>query len=98
MTTPTPAALVRNALEEADRRDRQSRLALTGAAVVEAALLGLALYLIDFDDRTHLLMLVLAVLTYTTLALGMMALAAKAGGAHARLLHAIQLLDERAGS
>ena len=89
---PSP---VRAALDEADRRERGARLAVYAAAAVEALCLGLALLLMDFGNRTHLLMLVLAILTYATLALGLLALGARAGAANARLLHAIQLLDER---
>ncbi|HEX8696091.1 MAG TPA: hypothetical protein VF746_26985 [Longimicrobium sp.] len=89
------SALVRTALAEADRRDRSARLAVYAAALVEAVCLAAALLLMDFSERTHLLMLVLAILTYTTLALGLLALGARASAANARLLHAIQLLDER---
>ena len=92
---PNPSASVRAALDAADRNDRTSRLALYGAALLEAVLLGVALMVMDFDDPTHVLVFVLAMLTYSTLALGLMAFAAKASAAHARLLHAIQLLDER---
>ena len=87
--------LVRAALADADRRDRLSRLALYGAALAEAFLLAVALLVMDFGDRTHLLVFVLSVLGYTTVALGLAALAAKSSAADARLLHAIQLLDER---
>lgn len=88
---------VRAALEEADRRERTSRRVLYAAAVIEAALLGTALLVMDFGDPTHVLVLVLAVLTYSTLALGMVAIASRASAENARLLHAIQLLDERRG-
>jgi hypothetical protein len=85
------------ALDEADRRERTSRLVLYAAAVLEAVLLAAALLVMDFDDPTHVLMLILAVLTYSTLALGMVAIATRASAENARLLHAIQLLDERRG-
>ena len=88
---------VRAALEEADRRDRTSRRVLYAAAAIEAVLLAAALLVMDFGDATHLLMLILAVLTYSTLALGMVAVASRASAENARLLHAIQLLDERRG-
>lgn len=85
------------ALEEADRRERTSRLVLYAAAALEAVLLGAALLVMDFANPTHVLMLILAVLTYSTLALGMVAIATRASAENARLLHAIQLLDERRG-
>lgn len=98
MTRSDPAVSpVRAALEEADRRERTSRRVLYVAALLEAGLLGTALLVMDFGDRTHVLMLVLAVLVYGTLALGMVAIASRASAENTRLLHAIQLLDERRG-
>jgi hypothetical protein len=95
--TDTSSSLLRTALDEADRHEREARFALIGMAVVEAGLLALALYLMDFDDRTHLLMFVLSMLTYLTLALAMLGFAARSSGSNARVLHAIQMLDERLG-
>ncbi|HEU0301312.1 MAG TPA: hypothetical protein VFR37_17740 [Longimicrobium sp.] len=94
MTTDRPTA-VQAALAAADRRDRMSRLAIYAAALLEAVLLGLALMVMDFDNDTHLLIFITGILVYTTLALGLMAVAARAAAADERLLHAIQLLDER---
>lgn len=94
MTTYRPTA-VQAALAAADRRDRMGRLAIYAAALVEAVLLGLALVVMDFDNDTHLLIFILAILVYTTLGLGLAAVGARAAAADARLLHAIQLLDER---
>jgi hypothetical protein len=95
----TPAdrstSAVHAALADADRRDRLGRLALYGAALVEVLLLGAALMVMDFDDRTHQLVFIMAMLAYTTLALGLAALGARSSAANARLLHAIQMLDER---
>lgn len=88
---------VRAALEEADRRERTSHLVLYVAAAVEVVLLAAALLVMDFGEPTHVLMLILAVLTYSTLALGMVAIASRATAENARLLHAIRLLDERPG-
>jgi hypothetical protein len=97
MTRHDTAAPVRAALDAADRHDRQSRMVLIGAAALEALGLGAALLLMDFGNRTHLLMLVLAVLVYGTLALGMLALSARMSADNARLLQALQLLDEPRG-
>ena len=94
MTTDRPTA-VQAALAAADRRDRMGRLAIYAAALVEAVLLGLALMVMDFDNDTHLLIFIVGILVYTTLALGLAAVGARAAAADARLLHAIQLLDER---
>ena len=95
MTRPTA---VHAALAAADRRDRLSRVALYAAALMEAVLLGLALMVMDFDNDTHLLIFITGILVYSTLALGLAAVAARAAASDARLLHAIQLLDERAGA
>ena len=96
MTTDRPTAL-HAALDAADRRDRMSRLAIYAAALIEMVLLGLALMVMDFDNDTHLLILIIGILVYSTLALGLAAVASRAAAADARLLHAIQLLDERRG-
>ncbi|HEU4457042.1 MAG TPA: hypothetical protein VFR81_28495, partial [Longimicrobium sp.] len=77
MTRSEASPLVRTALDEADRRDRMARVALLGAALVEALLLGTALLVMDFGDRTHLLVFVLSVLGYTTLALGLVVIGAR---------------------
>lgn len=94
MTTDRPTA-VHSALAAADRRDRMGRAALYAAALIEVVLLGLALMVMDFDNDTHLLIFITGILVYSTLGLGLAAIAARAGAADARLLHAIQLLDER---
>ena len=95
--TDRPNPVLHAALAEADRRERWGRLALYGAALLEALLLAAALMVMDFDDPTHLLIFLMAMLAYTTLALGLVALGARSSAADARLLHAIQLLDERRG-
>lgn len=89
-TSPMHAALA-----AADRRDRLSRYALYAAALLEMVLLAAALLVMDFDDDTHLLILIIGILVYSTLALGLAAIASRAAAADARLLHAIQMLDER---
>ncbi|HEU4881687.1 MAG TPA: hypothetical protein VFT45_05565 [Longimicrobium sp.] len=94
MTTDRPTA-VHAALAAADRRDRLSRLAVYAAALIELLLLAAALMVMDFDNDTHLLILIIGILVYSTLGLGMAALGSRAAAADARLLHAIQLLDER---
>jgi hypothetical protein len=94
MTTDRPSP-VHTALAAADRRDRLSRLAIYAAAFIELLLLAAALMVMDFNDDTHLLILIIGILVYSTLGLGMAALGSRAAAADARLLRAIQLLDER---
>jgi hypothetical protein len=97
MTTDHPTSALQTVLAEAERRERWGRIALYGAALVEALLLGAALMVMDFGNDTHLLVFIMAMLSYTTLALGLAALGARMSASNARLLHAIQLLDERRG-
>lgn len=97
MTADRPTSAVHTVLAEAERRERWGRIALYGAALVEALLLGAALTVMDFSDDTHLLVFIMSMLAYTTLALGLAALGARASASNARLLHAIQMLDERRG-
>lgn len=94
MTTDRPTA-VHAALADADRRERMSRMAIYAAALLELVLLAAALMVMDFDDDTHLLILIIGILVYSTLALGLAALGSRAAAADARLLHAVQMLDER---
>jgi hypothetical protein len=94
MTTERPTA-AHAALAAADRRDRLSRMAIYAAALLELVLLAAALMVMDFDNDTHLLILIIGILVYSTLGLGLAALGSRAAAADARLLHAIQLLDER---
>jgi len=58
-----------------ERQDRLVRLTILGAAVAEAALIVLVLTFVDFGDPIQRLMVVTAVLSYTILALGLIALA-----------------------
>lgn len=92
------SAAVRAALSDADRRERNARLALMGAAVIEAVCLLGALAVMDFHNRTHVLMLLLAVLTYSTLGLGLMAMSSHLSAGNARLLQALDLLDQHRGA
>lgn len=94
MTADRPTT-VHAALAAADRRDRLSRMAIYAAALIELLLLAAALMVMDFDNDTHLLILIIGILVYSTLGLGLAALGSRAAAADARLLHAIQLLDER---
>jgi hypothetical protein len=93
--TPDRPTAVHAALAAADRRDRLSRMAIYAAALIELLLLAAALMVMDFDNDTHLLILIIGILVYSTLGLGLAALGSRAAAADARLLHAIQLLDER---
>jgi hypothetical protein len=79
------------ALARVARGERNVKLAIAGAAVFEAACLLTFLLLMDFHDRLHWLLLVMAFLIYGTLAIGLCALGAYVNLATERVLKAILL-------
>ncbi|HET9231794.1 MAG TPA: hypothetical protein VFO00_10935 [Vitreimonas sp.] len=79
--------LARHTLDRIERSQRNFKLALAGAVMIEALLLGALLLLTDFGDRLQALVFVSAVGGYTLIALGLIML-----GAHVdrTLLRALQ--------
>ncbi len=67
--------LTKIALDRIERSQRNFRLALAGAMMLEALLLALLLLLTDFGDRLQALVFVSAVGGYTLVALGLVLLA-----------------------
>jgi hypothetical protein len=67
--------LARLTLDRIERSQRNFKLALAGAVMIEALLLGLLLWLTDFSDRLQALVFVAAVGGYTLIALGLIMLA-----------------------
>ena len=92
MTTRSPDSIRASVLDQMERHDRLVRVAILGAAAIEALLLGLVLWLADLKDRTHLLILVTSILGYTIVALGLLALGAHVSRAMSGLAAA---LDDR---
>lgn len=94
-----PATTVNDIREGVLRRiERQAaaiRLATFGAVAVEALMLLLALRLIDWQNRTHILLLVFSVLGYTIVLLGLVALGAHVSRASNRV---IAVLEEAVAS
>ena len=80
------------ALDRVAKRERAFKLAILGAGVVEGGMLLTFLLLADLSNRLHLLLLVSAVLVYSTLALGLVALGAHVNRVGERLLMAVELL------
>jgi hypothetical protein len=76
-------------LARMDRAQRNFKLAFLGAAALEGIFMIAFLFLADFTNRTHVLILVGAVMTYSILALGLVALGAHINRAVLRVLHAI---------
>jgi hypothetical protein len=92
MTTPSAEQVALARLDRANRRVTQIILA---AAAVEAALLVLVLLNIDFADPLHRLVFLLAMLTYFTLGLAIVALGAHVSRVQERLLTALELLRDQ---
>ena len=63
------------ALDRIEKSRRMFQLALAGAVMLEAALIGAMLLLVDFSDRLQALVFISAVGGYTLIALGLVMLA-----------------------
>lgn len=95
MTSPSPASRV--ALDRLDRANRRVTQIILLAASIEAVLLVLVLLVINFADPLHRLVFLLAMLTYFTLGLAIIALGAHVSRVQERLLTALELLREPSG-
>ena len=80
------------ALDRVERRERAFKMAFIGAALMEGAMLAAFLVLADLSNRLHVLLLVSALLVYSTLALGLVALGIHVSRVGERLLMAVELL------
>lgn len=89
MTESTDRARL-GALGAIERAERAYRLAFAGACVVEALLLGSLLLLADLSDRSHVLLLLGFVGTYSICVLAIAALGAHASRLAQRVLRAIE--------
>ena len=76
-------------LDQMERSERGVRLAVLGAALVESALFGVALVMIDWSSRLERVLFVLSILSYTIVALGLVALGAHVTRTAGRLLIAL---------
>jgi len=85
----TDREILDNVLASVDRHARTTRLAILGAAALEGLLLLLALWKLDWQNETHLLLFVLFVLTYTVIALGLVALGAHVSRVGGRVVAAL---------
>jgi hypothetical protein len=88
----TASSAARSALDRLERANRRVTMLIITASVVEFVLLALVLVTIDFDDRLHRLVFLVAMLTYFTLGLGIVAVGAHVTRVGARLLQALELL------
>ena len=76
-------------LARIDRTERNYRLAFFGAVALEGLFLMTFLFAVDFTNRTHVLLLLGTVMTYTIVALGLVALGAHINRGTLRVLQAI---------
>ncbi len=82
------------ALRRIERGERNFKLAFYVAAVWEALFLVAFVLAADFSNRTHLLLLIATVGSYSLVVIGLMALGAHVNRATLRVLKAIELLKE----
>ena len=76
MSKQSVDAIREGVVRRMEQQAQTVRLAVLGAAGIEALMLGIAINLIDWKDRTHVLLLVFSVLGYTIVLLGLAALGA----------------------
>ncbi len=81
------------AMARIDRSERNFRLAFIGAGIVESAFIVSFLLLADLSNRLHLLLLISTVSGYSIVVLGLMALGAHINRCVARVLKAVELLQ-----
>jgi hypothetical protein len=98
MTTDKTHTETGDALRRIDRAEHHYTLAFFAAVGVEAVMLLLYLALADFANRTHVLLLVAMVATYTILGVGLVALGAHVNRNTLRILRAVQLVADSRSS
>ena len=91
MTTDKTHNETGDALGRIDRAECRYKLAFLAAVGVEGVMLLIYLALADFGDRTHVLLLVAMVATYTIIGVGLVALGAHVNRNTLRILRAVQL-------
>ena len=92
---PTVDDIREGALRRMERHAATVRIALLGAAAVEGLALILALWLVDWSNRTHVLVFVMSVLGYTIIVLGLVALGAHISRASSRIVAVLETMAPR---
>ena len=85
---------IRTALDRIERSERNYKLAFLAGVFVEVLFLAGFLLLADLHNRTHVLLLLAAVATYTIVATGLLALGAHVSRNTQRVLHAIEIREQ----
>lgn len=83
------------ALDRIEKSERHMKWALFGAAIFECLFLVTMLWAMERGNRTHLLLLVATIGSYTVIALGLIVLGAYVNRCTARVLKAIELVGEK---
>lgn len=76
-------------LDRVDAAERQFRWAFFGAVALEGLFLAVFLFVADFANRTHVLLLIGTVMSYSVIILGLLALGAHVNRSTLRILQAI---------
>ena len=95
MPAHTPDEIREGVLRRMERQAATIRLATLGAAGIETLMLGMALWLIDWKDRTHVLIFVMGVLGYTIVVIGLFALGAHVSRASNRVVAVLETMTPR---
>ncbi|HUQ20573.1 MAG TPA: hypothetical protein VM099_13240 [Gemmatimonadaceae bacterium] len=82
-------------LDRMERGDKLVRGSIIAAAVVEGLLLAAAMFIADWSNPLHRLVFILAVLTYSVIACGLIALAGHISRSTGRVLVALESLNAR---
>ena len=90
MATNDLDSIRQGVLDRIESHQRNMRLAIFAAGAVEVLLIIVALLLVDWSDRTQTIIVIMSVLTYTIIALGLVALGAHVSRAVGRVLLAIE--------
>ncbi|HSU17974.1 hypothetical protein [Longimicrobium sp.] len=90
MTNTDRDGIVAGVLDRMDRHARMVRLAILAAAAVEGLLMVIALLKVDWKNETQVLLFLFAVLGYTIVALGLVALGAHVSRVGARVVAALE--------
>jgi hypothetical protein len=83
------------ALRRIDAAERNFKLGLLLAALLEAVLLVAVIVLMDFKDRTQVIVLMTAVMVYSVLAVGLVVVGMYTRLSSERVLKAIASLNEQ---
>jgi hypothetical protein len=80
-------------LDRMETGQKLVRVGLAAGAILELAMLAACILLVDWSDRTQVLLFVIFILSYFIIVLGMVTLAAHVTSATGRILAALEARD-----